>query len=943
MFRSKRTKTVRTRLSVEILDSRIVPAVITESALASAVPAPQGIVDGPGGVWYTDSGAAKIGRIDSNGMVTEFALSDPLADPRGIAVGSDGALWFTLFGIDAIGRLDPANGLISQFSLTTGTAPTEIASGPDGRLWYTGQGTDEIGAITTSGVATTIATLSPGDLPFGITTGPDDRLWFTQFGSSEVGAITTDGTLSEFSLVDLLEPGAAITTGPDGNIWFGSATSAFIGRITPAGTLTEFTGFGVPESTVTDIVAGPDGALWFTQGDGDRVGRIATDGTVTNEFDTTDVGAPAAIASASDGNLYFTEPGTASVTQIATTGEQLTTQLVASSGPTDVTATNDGTVWYTQADANKIGRLTPVSGAVIEYSLSVPLSDPRGITVGPDGNIWFAEFGSDRIGRFTPAGVLTEFDIPTVGAGPIEIVTGPDGALWFTQSAADQIGRIDTTGTITEFAVPGIGSIPFGIASGSDGRLWFTQNGSDQIGAITPAGVVTEFEVPGASSEPMGIAPGPDGALWFTQFASSQIGRISTDGTVSEFATLTADAGPREIVAAIDGRLWFTLETINALGQINVMGVASEITDGLTESAGLSGIAALPTGSLVVAETTANQIANVFVGSPIDAASTIAVGTDRGTVGTVRVFAADQTELYNLMPFGPNFLGGVRTAQADFNGDSVADLVVGTGPGITTRVIVFDGATRTILFDVMPFEPSFTGGVYVSAGDITGDGAADLVVSPDEGGGPRVDIYTGAGFARIGTFFGIADPNFRGGARTAMGDMNGDGRKDLGVAAGFGGGPRVAVFDGTTITTADPIRLFNDFFAFEQTLRNGTYIAMGDLDGDGLAELFMGGGPGGGPRVTVFSAANLVSSGGATQTPLANFFAGDPNTRGGIRLAVKNLDGDGIADLVVGSGAGSGSAVTGYLGVLIAANAAAPPPEFTFDAYSDFTGGVFVG
>ena len=43
------------------------------------------------------------------------------------------------------------------------------------------------------------------------------------------------------------------------------------------------------------------------------------------------------------------------------------------------------------------------------------------------------------------------------------------------------------------------------------------------------------------------------------------------------------------------------------------------------------------------------------------------------------------------------------------------------------------------------------------------------------------------------------DANFRGGARAAVGDVNGDGTPDLLVAAGFGGGPRVAIYNGKTV------------------------------------------------------------------------------------------------------------------------------------------------
>ena len=172
----------------------------------------------------------------------------------------------------------------------------------------------------------------------------------------------------------------------------------------------------------------------------------------------------------------------------------------------------------------------------------------------------------------------------------------------------------------------------------------------------------------------------------------------------------------------------------------------------------------------------------VLVGFPQFAAAADVGG------GSATLYNPDQSVRFAVTPFG-NFTGGVRTATADFNGDGVADLIVGTGPGIATRVMVLDGKSQAELFSVAPFEASFTGGVYVSAGDVTGDGIPDLAITPDEGGGPRVDIYSGAGsFPNLSGFFGIDDTNFRGGARSAIADMTGDGVADLIVVAGFGGG-----------------------------------------------------------------------------------------------------------------------------------------------------------
>ena len=120
----------------------------------------------------------------------------------------------------------------------------------------------------------------------------------------------------------------------------------------------------------------------------------------------------------------------------------------------------------------------------------------------------------------------------------------------------------------------------------------------------------------------------------------------------------------------------------------------------------------------------------------------------------------------------------------------------------------------------------------IDVGDLTGDGRPDLIVTPDQGGGPRVRVFDGRTGEPALDFFAIYDTNFRGGARAAVGDITGDGVPDLLVAAGFGGGPRVSVWDGTSQSGGSFLRHpFGDFFLFEQNLRNGVYVAVGDLDG----------------------------------------------------------------------------------------------------------------
>jgi FG-GAP-like repeat/Matrixin len=255
-------------------------------------------------------------------------------------------------------------------------------------------------------------------------------------------------------------------------------------------------------------------------------------------------------------------------------------------------------------------------------------------------------------------------------------------------------------------------------------------------------------------------------------------------------------------------------------------------------------------------------------------------------------------------PFG-GFGGSVRSATADLNGDKTPDLVFVAGAGAGSQIRAIDGKTGADIGGIFSaFEAGYTGGLFVATADLDRDGKMDVIVSPDRGGGGRVTAFSFAnGTPRvIANFFGIEDANFRGGARVAAADVNGDDRPEIVVGAGYGGGPRVAIFDGATLT-GTPRKLVNDFYAFDGVdvagLRNGVYVAAGDLNGDGRAELVIGGGPGGGPRVLALHGADLVNG---VKTPIADFFTFGEAERGGVRPAIKDVDKDGELDLVVASG-----------------------------------------
>ncbi|MGL4420269.1 MAG: FG-GAP-like repeat-containing protein [Gemmataceae bacterium] len=284
-----------------------------------------------------------------------------------------------------------------------------------------------------------------------------------------------------------------------------------------------------------------------------------------------------------------------------------------------------------------------------------------------------------------------------------------------------------------------------------------------------------------------------------------------------------------------------------------------------------------------------------------------------------------------------DYSASVRVTSGDLNADNVLDIVLGAGPGLGSMITVIDGSTFAILRRFSAFEESFTGGVFVAMGDLDNDGQADLLISPDEGGGPRVRVLKSANpITVLADFFGIDDPDFRGGARVATGEITGDGRMDFIVVAGFGGGPRVAGWDGARLARGEFRRPFADFFAFEETLRNGVYVAAGDFNRDGRADLVLGAGPGGGPRVLVLNGTN-------PNRVLGNFFAGDETERGGVRVAARDLGNDGQIDLLTGTAPGPVSRVRSYRGNLLPSSGNPEPWQNQLVQNEEFRGGVFVG
>ena len=281
----------------------------------------------------------------------------------------------------------------------------------------------------------------------------------------------------------------------------------------------------------------------------------------------------------------------------------------------------------------------------------------------------------------------------------------------------------------------------------------------------------------------------------------------------------------------------------------------------------------------------------------------------QGNGNSLAVFTATPTgatELHTITDiFGTNYRGGVRVAVGDVTGDGVDDIIAGAGLGGRAKVRVFDGATfepvDTALGDLSAFGRTYRGGVFVAAGDVDGDGRADVIVTPSAGSSNQVRIFSGADGSLLNSFRAFGKGV--GGVRVAAGDVNGDGLAD--IIAGTGVGSSVRIFDamvGTVLAGSG-----HEFRVFSKGYRGGVYVSTGDLNGDGIDDVIVGAAAG-----SLSVRSYLMESGPLVPDAFAGY---DSKTARGVRLTTLDVNGDGIADIITSKGRRGDNTITVLDGV----------------------------
>ena len=236
-------------------------------------------------------------------------------------------------------------------------------------------------------------------------------------------------------------------------------------------------------------------------------------------------------------------------------------------------------------------------------------------------------------------------------------------------------------------------------------------------------------------------------------------------------------------------------------------------------------------------------------------------------------------------------------------------MVLGNDKGTTSEpwITILDTETGAVRAQFLAYEQSYAGGVRVATGDMDGDGIPEIITAPGTARLPEVRVFKWMNsdqpnedqiWGELLDFRTVVhNPSFTGGVDVAVGDVDGDGLADL-VTTPSTFAARTKVFLNRFGSEPDPIRNTPDrqFFPFGSGFEGGSVVALADMNSDGKADVVVG--SAGSMRSTVL-AFDVQPS---TPKLLKTFLPFSDKMRGGVAIDLGDITGDGTPDLMVGAG-----------------------------------------
>jgi hypothetical protein len=283
----------------------------------------------------------------------------------------------------------------------------------------------------------------------------------------------------------------------------------------------------------------------------------------------------------------------------------------------------------------------------------------------------------------------------------------------------------------------------------------------------------------------------------------------------------------------------------------------------------------------------------------------VVVGAGRFETPQVRIFSGDgQDTGLRFYAYDRNFVGGVRVATCDIDGDGIDEIVTapGIGPGPHVRVMRLAGQSVDEVVGFYAFDPAFVGGVSIACADVNNDNRAEVIAGMDVGGAEVRVFAVGPDFVAQTASFHAYEESFLGGVRVAALAANEPGGSQYQIVTVPGPGRPLelrawAVGDATaamvrTVSLTGP----------EYQL--GAFVDVADIDNDGQTDAVVATDRG----VSALVGALTIDSGQFIGT----FEPFGPGFFGGARVTLGDIDANGQAELLISQGPGGRPIVDAY-------------------------------
>ncbi|MBI2889214.1 MAG: carboxypeptidase regulatory-like domain-containing protein [Nitrospirae bacterium] len=184
--------------------------------------------------------------------------------------------------------------------------------------------------------------------------------------------------------------------------------------------------------------------------------------------------------------------------------------------------TRPGTQWFVQSTVGfwlRLAQFLPFEGVTVANPEMLPI--PYGLDVAPDGTVWFSQFNSRRIGRIDPNSLeVRTYDTPFFG--PRRLRCDADGDVWIPAYGEGALYKFDpSTETFSAFPLPtGVGEMPYALnVHRAKKEVWICGSNSDSL---------IRFDIP---TERFTVFPLPTRVTFCREVDFDEAGRVWTSNS----------------------------------------------------------------------------------------------------------------------------------------------------------------------------------------------------------------------------------------------------------------------------------------------------------------------------------------------------------------------------------------------------------------------------